>query len=631
MRFAGEAAATLTSSQKMTRRFLRSLIFCLRITLVLIQAVLLLTLAIVLIPLSKRIGLGTVPGYVLAGIVAGPTILDVIHSNDIQDTMHFAELGVVMLLFLMGLELSPQKLKKSAPEIIARGGLQMTLSGVVIFALLMAIALAFGIDKLNPMACFVIAAGFATSCTAAAMQMLAETKETTTKHGKTTKNILIFQDIASVPVLTILPLLGAGAAQDVSMVKTLVVGIGAVVGLVVVAHFLIPPLFRIVANTRLPELSTGLTLLIVLASTWLMHVVSLSAELGAFIAGVMLANSPYRHDVETNLAPFQGLLMGLFFMSVGASADIRVFFASPLLVLGIVAGVMLVKSVILIFVAKRAQLHGASAWSLALLLACGGEFSFVIFSVGSGAGMIDNELTALLLISVTLSIVVTPLLFKARDMYIAHQAARGDFTQFDTILDKKPRVIVAGIGRFGKLVCRALHSRHVNFTAIDRDTNNVEFSKQFGKQFFYGDVSSSKLLESAGIVDAEVLVIAIDDVADSLKLAQLSQERWPHLRIIVRARDQEHAHGLMALGVEAIIRETLHAATDAATQAFEALGLSTGDAHDAIVAFREADEAALLESASAPSPEARRLAYVQLAMQSIQSDNVLPAAPSADA
>ena len=370
---------------------------------------------------------------------------------------------------------------------------------------------------------------------------------------------------------------------------------------------------------------------IMLASTWLMHVVNLSAELGAFIAGVMLANSPYRHDVETNLAPFQGLLMGLFFMSVGASADIRVFFASPLLVLGIVAGVMLIKAAILLFVAKRAQLHGASAWSLALLLACGGEFSFVIFSVGAGAGMIDRELTALLLISVTLSIVVTPLLFKARDLYIARQAARGDFAQFDTIIDKKPRVIVAGIGRFGKLVCRALHSRHVNFTAIDRDTKNVEFAKQFGKQFFYGDVTNSKLLESAGIESAEVLVIAIDDVADSLILAQLSQARWPQLRIIVRARDQEHTHGLMALGVEAIIRETLHAATDAATQALEALGLSTVDAHDAILEFREADQAALLESASAPTPEARRLAYAKLAMQSIQADNVLSAPPSADA
>lgn len=554
----------------------------------LLQTAILLAAAVLCVPLTKRLGLGTVPGYVLAGVLIGPSILGLVH--DVHETLHFAEFGVVMLLFLIGLELAPARLWAMRGRVFGLGTLQVLLTAVLGAGIAMACGLA-------PAPAVIVGIGLALSSTAFVMQLLAEKRELATKHGQASFGVLLFQDLAAIPTLAAIPLLAAeaGAESDGALTQ-LGLAVGALVGLVVVSRLILRPLFRIVASTHSHELSTALTLLVVVGTALAMEAAGLSMALGAFLAGVLLADSEYRHELEANIDPFKGLLMGLFFMAVGMSADMGVLLTRPLAVLGVVSALVLGKGVVLLLVAKQAKLEGAAAWSLAVLLAQGGEFAFVLFGAGAEAGLLEQPLVDLLIVSVTLSMAITPVLVLLRDVVIRRMEQRGEVRPFDTIEGENPRVIIAGYGRFGQIVSRTLRARRIRFTVLEKNPTQVDFVRRFGNRIYYGDAARIDLLRTAGIDQAEVFVLAVDDPEESVKVAEAVRHAYPNLHIVGRARNRPHAYALLALGIKDVIRETFHSSLEAAALTLEAVGLPTVQAREAVERFRDHDEAAVREA-----------------------------------
>lgn len=554
----------------------------------LILTAILLAAAVVCVPLSNRIGLGTVPGYVAAGVLVGPTLFNVV--DDVQNTFRFGEFGVVMLLFLMGLQLQPARLWAMRGMVFGLGGLQVATTTAVVVA----IALGFG---LTVEAAIIVGVGLAGSCTAAAMQLLSESRETATTHGQAALGILLFQDLAAIPVLAAIPMLAArGEVAPSALWLQGGIAVATLAGLIVVSRVVLRPLFRIVANAHSHELSTALTLLVVLGTAIAMQAAGLSAALGAFLAGVLLADSEYRHEIEANLEPFKGLLMGLFFMAVGMSADFGVVAERPWAVLGLVVAIVVGKAALLLPVAWKGKLRGASMWSLALLLAQGGEFAFVLFGAAALVGLVAGDLADLLVIAVTITITLTPLVMQGRDLWLRRLEARGTVRPYDTIEGENPRVIIAGYGRFGQIVSRTLRARRIRFTALEKSPAQVDFVRRFGNRIYYGDAARVDLLRTAGIDDADVFVLAVDDVEESVQIAQVVRQHWPALRIIARARNRPHAYALMAMGIEDVIRETFHSSLEASVLALESVGLPTAEARWAVERFREHDEAALAEA-----------------------------------
>lgn len=554
----------------------------------LLQTAILLAAAVLCVPLTKRLGLGTVPGYVLAGVLIGPSILGLVH--DVHETLHFAEFGVVMLLFLIGLELAPARLWAMRGRVFGLGTLQ-----VVVTALLGAgIGMACGLAVAPAV---IVGIGLALSSTAFVMQLLAEKRELATKHGQTAFGVLLFQDLAAIPTLAAIPLLAAEAGDESNGALTqLGLAVGALVGLVVVSRLILRPLFRIVASTHSHELSTALTLLVVVGTALAMEAAGLSMALGAFLAGVLLADSEYRHELEANIDPFKGLLMGLFFMAVGMSADMGVLLTRPLAVLGVVSALVLGKGLVLLLVAKQAKLEGAAAWSLAVLLAQGGEFAFVLFGAGAETGLLEQPLVDLLIVSVTLSMAITPVLVLLRDVVIRRMEQRGEVRPFDTIEGENPRVIIAGYGRFGQIVSRTLRARRIRFTVLEKNATQVDFVRRFGNRIYYGDAARIDLLRTAGIDQAEVFVLAVDDPEESVKVAEAVRHAYPNLHIVGRARNRPHAYALLALGIKDVIRETFHSSLEAAALTLEAVGLPAVQAREAVERFRDHDEAAVREA-----------------------------------
>lgn len=554
----------------------------------LIQTAILLAAAVVCVPLSKRIGLGTVPGYVAAGVLVGPTLLNAV--DDVQNTFQFGEFGVVMLLFLMGLQLQPARLWAMRGLVFGLGGLQVATTTAVVVA----IALAFG---LTTEAAIIVGVGLAGSCTAAAMQLLSEARETATTHGQAALGILLFQDLAAIPVLAAIPMLAArGEVASSALWLQGGIAVATLAGLIVVSRVVLRPLFRIVANAHSHELSTALTLLVVLGTAIAMQAAGLSAALGAFLAGVLLADSEYRHEIEANLEPFKGLLMGLFFMAVGMSADFGVIAERPWAVLGLVVAIVVGKAALLLPVAWKGKLRGASMWSLALLLAQGGEFAFVLFGAAALVGLVAADVADLLVIAVTITITLAPLVMRGRDLWLRRLEARGTIRPYDTIEGENPRVIIAGYGRFGQIVSRTLRARRIRFTALEKSPAQVDFVRRFGNRIYYGDAARVDLLRTAGIDEADVFVLAVDDVEESVQIAQVVRQHWPALRVIARARNRPHAYALLALGIEDVIRETFHSSLEASVLTLEAVGLPTPEARGAVERFRVHDEAALAEA-----------------------------------
>jgi len=522
----------------------------------LLNACVYLAAAVIAVPLSKRLGMGAVLGYLVAGILIGPYGFKLI--GEAEDALHFAEFGVVLLLFLIGLELEPSRLWALRRPIFGWGGAQVGLVAAVLFGA----ALLAGVDwKLA----LIAGLGLSLSSTAIALASLDERNLMPTPAGQASFSILLFQDIAAIPMIAIVPLLGipddqgGGGNAWIAVLKVLVVLAGLVVG----GRFLIRPLLRFIAKTDAREIFTAFALLLVIAISLLMQSVGMSMALGAFMAGVLLADSEYRHALETDLEPFKGLLLGLFFIAVGMSVDFSVFLARPAIVLGLVAGFLVLKIGVLYGLSRVFDMARGQHLQFALILSQGGEFAFVVFGAAATAHVFSAEVASTLVVVVALSMVVTPLVLMAYDRISARrQGAKGKrgTDDADPIAPNEDHVIIAGFGRFGQIVGRFLNAGGVKLTVLDHDPDQVDVLRRFGFEVFYGDATRADLMRAAGAAKARALVVAIDDIEDSLALVESVRRDYPDLPIFARARNVTHYYQLMDRGVTMIERETFEAA-----------------------------------------------------------------------
>lgn len=517
------------------------------------NALVYLAAAVVAVPLSKRLGMGTVLGYLAAGILIGPYGLKLV--GNVEDALHFAEFGVVLLLFLIGLELEPDRLWALRRPIFGWGGAQV--AGVTMC--LFGAALLAGIGwKLA----LIAGLGLSLSSTAIALASLEERNLMPTPAGQAGFAILLFQDIAAIPMIAIVPLLGipddAGSSGNFWLATFKVVGVLA--GLIFGGRYLVRPLLQVIARTDTREIFTAFALLLVIAIALLMQWIGMSMALGAFMAGVLLADSEYRHALETDLEPFKGLLLGLFFIAVGMSVDFAVFFAHPLLILGLVTAFLLIKIGVLYGLSRLLGIARGQHLQFALLLSQGGEFAFVVFGAAATAHVFTEDTASMLVVVVALSMVVTPLVLMAYDRIMARRECKDTKPDADAIEPNEDHVIIAGFGRFGQIVGRFLNANGIKLTVLDHDPDQIEVLRRFGFKVFYGDATRADLLRAAGAARARALVVAIDDIEDSLDLVETVRRDYPDLQIFARARNVTHYYQLMDRGVSMIERETFEAA-----------------------------------------------------------------------
>ncbi|WP_332848821.1 glutathione-regulated potassium-efflux system protein KefC [Massilia sp. S19_KUP03_FR1] len=543
------------------------------------NALIYLAAAVVAVPIAKRLGLGAVLGYLLAGIAIGPWGLGLISEVDV--ILHFSEFGVVLLLFVIGLELEPKKLLELRRPIFGWGSAQVL--GVA--ALLCAVAIGFGVEW---KVALIASLGLSLSSTAIALTTLEERNVMSTPTGQAGFAILLFQDIAAIPMIALVPVLGIAVHEGSGHGWLGALKVAAVLAALVVAgRYLITPILRIIAKTELREIFTAFALLLVISIALLMQWVGMSMALGAFMAGVLLADSEYRHALETDIEPFKGLLLGLFFIAVGMSVDFGVFLAQPLLILGLVAGFLLIKIGVLYFLAKAFGIPREQQALFAFILSQGGEFAFVVFGAAATARVYSENVAAILVVVVALSMMATPLLLILHDRVIAPRFRNLGQRPADDIEAKDGHVIIAGFGRFGQIVGRLLRANQVKLTVLDHDPDQIETLRRFGFQVFYGDATRIDLLHAAGAAKARALVVAIDDIEDSIALVDAVREAYPDLPILARARNVTHLFRLQDRGVTIIERETFESALMLGRRALEQLGYGPYRARQATLKFRQ--------------------------------------------
>ncbi|QZI68288.1 monovalent cation:proton antiporter-2 (CPA2) family protein [Pseudomonas protegens] len=549
-------------------------------------AVVFLCAAVLIVPLAKRLQLGAVLGYLLAGVLIGPSVLGLVGNP--QSVSHISELGVVLLLFIIGLELSPKRLWVMRKAVFGAGLAQVLLTGTVIGVVALFL---FG-QSLN--SAIVLGLGLALSSTALGLQSLAERKELNSPHGRMAFAILLFQDIAAIPLIAMVPVL-AGNDHHTSSAEDLRHGLqvlGSIAVVVVGGRYLLRPVFRIVARTRLPEVSTATALLVVIGTAWLMDLVGVSMALGAFLAGLLLADSEYRHELEAQIEPFKGLLLGLFFISVGMGANISLLLSAPIAVLGLTLLLIGLKLPLLFVVGRLAgELNRESAVRLGVVLAAGGEFAFVVFKIGRDQGLFEARLHDLLVLTITLSMALTPLLLLACSRWLKPKAKPlempAEYRQIDA---DSPRVVIAGMGRMGQIVARILRAQKIPFVALDTSVDTIELIRSFGGMpVFYGDPMRPEILSAAKVGTAEYFVIATDDPETNIKTAEQVRKLYPHLKIIARARNRQHVHRLMDLEAQAV-RETYYSSLEMSRRTLVGLGLSQAQADSRIQRFTQHDE-----------------------------------------
>lgn len=551
------------------------------------DALVFLTATVIAVPIAARIGLGSVLGYLAAGVAIGPAGLAL--AGDPHRVLDVAELGVVLLLFLIGLELDPARLLNLRRTVFGLGGLQATATALALGAIALVAGVEWRVALLG-------ALGLTLSSTALGLQLLGERRELQTAHGQAAFGILLFQDLAAIPMLAIVPLLGHGASNGPPTLM-LAARAAAVVATVILAGRLVArPVLRRVASLRNPELFTATALLLVASTALFVSTAGLSMELGSFLAGVLLANGEYRHELEADLAPFKGLLLGLFFLGIGMSADVALLRERPAEVLGLVAALVAVKAAVAFAIGRRLVGGSDAATSLAILLSQGGEFGFVLFGLASRDGVIPRSAADLLVLAVALSMATTPALFALHARFVRPRLEVRDRRAFDVAPQGEPPVIVAGFGRVGQVVGRMLRARRIPFTALDASPEHIEFIRRFGNKVFYGDASRLDLLRAARADVARVFVLAIDDVEASMRTAQIVLAHFPHLAIYARARNRQHAYRLRQLGITHITRETFQSSIDLSAEVLESLGVEHDEAVAAGVRLREHDEAMFEQS-----------------------------------
>lgn len=551
-------------------------------------AVIFLLAAVIAVPLAKRLQLGAVIGYLLAGVAIGPQVLGLI--RDTESVAHISELGVVLLLFIIGLELPPRRLWLMRKSVFGVGLAQVLLTGAVIGAIAL-----FGFGQPMP-AAVVVGLGLALSSTALGLQSLAESKQLNAPHGRLAFAVLLFQDIAAIPLIALVPLLAA-SGPDTSHGDSLAHGLKVFASIAVVivgGRYLLRPVFRIVARTGLPEVSTATALLVVIGTAWLMEEAGISMALGAFLAGLLLADSEYRHELESQIEPFKGLLLGLFFISVGMGANLGMLLQSPGLLLGLTLLLVAVKLPLLMLVGRIGGLNAGNALRLGVVLAAGGEFAFVVFKLGKDQGLFDTYTYDLLLMTITLSMAVTPLLLLACTRLLKHrQAPREVPEQYRQIQTDAPRVVIVGMGRMGQIVSRILRAQKIPFVALDTSVDAIELTRTFEQApVFYGDPLRAEVLHAAKVGEAEYFVITTDDPEVTTRTAERVKRLYPHLKVLARARNRQHVHKLTDVGAVPI-RETFYSSLEMTRRALVGLGLSEAQAADRIQRFTEHDEQVL--------------------------------------
>lgn len=563
-----------------------------------VMAAVYLSAALLVVPLAVRFGLGSVLGYLLAGLLIGPFALDLVGDHG-KEVMHFAEFGVVMMLFLVGLELEPERLWRLRNPILGLGGLQVAVTTAVVAAG----GLAFGLPWQQALA---VGLAIALSSTAIAVQSLGERGLLSRDSGQRAFSVLLFQDIAVIPILAGLPLLVnvALTAHDDGhhAPHTLVEGLSgpvhalvvllSVAGVALGARFLVRPALRAVARSHMRELFTAASLLLVVGVTLLMMAVGLSPALGTFLAGVVLANSEYRHELESDIEPFKGLLLGLFFMSVGASLDLALVAADPVTALGLVVGLVAVKLAVLALLGAGFGLRGAALAQFTVSLGQIGEFAFVVLAFAATIGVVPSELALLLGAATALSMALSPVLITATDRVIALRAPKQAAAAVDEAgpTDDGHAVIIAGYGRFGQIAGRFLRASGVGATVLDVDPDQLDVLRKFGHEVHYGDASRVDLLHAAGAHRAKVLVVAVDDPQKALQITEVANKHFPHLAILARARGRTEAYDLLEHEVAGVYRETFDTALRAGVDALRLLGVHAHRAQRLAHVFREHDD-----------------------------------------
>lgn len=555
----------------------------------LINSLVFLAAAVAAVPIAKALGLGSIIGYLAAGIIIGPWGMGLV--SDVTSILHFAEFGVVLMLFLVGLELEPSRLWAMRRPIFGWGSAQVFACAAILFiafsAASMPAAAAFGLN-LSWKVALVASLGLALSSTAIALQVLGERNELPTAGGQAAFSVLLFQDVAAIPILALLPLLAvSGDASGGNAWLEAGKAIGVIAAIIVGGRLLLRKALRWIAGSKTPEIFTAAALLLVVAIAALMQFVGLSMALGAFLAGVLLAESEYRRELETDIEPFKGLLLGLFFMAVGMSIDFGVLMKFPLLMAALVIVFMGLKAAVIYALAKRMGLSYQERPLFTLMLAQGGEFAFVVFQQAAGLKIFDAQTGSLLVGAVALSMLLSPLLLVLMDKFLMPRFAHCGKPDVPEISEEQNApIIVAGIGRYGQIILRVLAASGYKATVLDHDPEQVQGLMRFGYRAFYGDATRLDLLRTAGAGTAKVLVVAVDSVEQSLEIVDICQEHFPHLKLIVRARNVQHYYELRSRGVTLIQRETFESALLSAEETLQALGLSLDDAHVTAQRFR---------------------------------------------
>ncbi|PWS53556.1 monovalent cation:proton antiporter-2 (CPA2) family protein [Pseudoalteromonas sp. meg-B1] len=563
-------------------------------------ALIYLAAAIVAVPIAKRLGLGSVLGYLIAGILIGPYALGVV--GDQTDVMHFAEFGVVMMLFLVGLELQPSRLWTLRHSILGLGGLQVVLSAAAIFAF------CYWFFAMHWQTALAIGLMLALSSTAIVLQSLEEKGWLKQEAGQNAFSVLLFQDIAIIPILALLPLLAfapQGNSKDVNdsiiaswpIWQQVGVSVAVIAAIIAGGKYVSAPLFRYIAQTHMREIFTIFALFLVVAISLVMQSIGLSPALGTFLAGVVLAESEFRHELEADIEPFKGLLLGLFFITVGASINFELLFNQFSTVIALVVLLIVIKACILFALAVTFNISSKQKLLFTLALAQGGEFAFVLLSVTTTLSILTPEQTSLVTLVVAVSMLIAPLLLMFYEQLQKRSSStKPEFDKPEQISTAK-HVIIAGYGRFGQIMGRLLHAQGYEITVLDHSPSQIELLRRFGNTVFYGDAARQELLEAAGAHTAQMLVVAIDNPDKTIEIIKLAHKNYPQLKIVARAIDRRHAYQLLNLKVDAFNRETVDSAINLAIESLQLLGNSKEDAERAGKLFRDHDRAAVLQLA----------------------------------
>ncbi|MEZ9857059.1 glutathione-regulated potassium-efflux system protein KefB [Vibrio splendidus] len=548
------------------------------------SSVIFLAAAVVAVPIAQRAGLGSVLGYLLAGVAIGPWGLGLI--SDVEAILHFSEFGVVLLLFLIGLELNPKKLWQMRAPILGLGGAQVLITTLIITA----IACLFGLTWQTSL---VIGMGLALSSTAIALRVIEERELGGKEAGQSGFAVLLFQDIAVIPMLAMLPLLAGNTGGSWADMLWM---LGGVIGLLVGGHFLLRPLFRYVVMSGVRELFTVAALLLVIGIAVIMQQIGLSMALGTFLAGVLLAESEYRHELEIAIDPFKGLLLGLFFISVGMAVNLGLLAESPFAILIAVSSLVVLKGLVLYALACIFGTQTKARSRMAMILSQGGEFAFVIFTAASAQGILSGDQVSFLLVVVSLSMVTTPLMLKLQDRFFARQLNQiSESAMSSDVVDRSPRVIIAGFGRFGQIIGRLMYANKIRITVLESDASQIHILRKFGYKVFYGDSTHLELLRAAGADKAEAIVLCTDSPDEIMKTVDLCKQHFPQLKILARARSRVEAYQLLNHGVSNYSRETFLGALDLGRQTLTELGMHPYKAKRAEAHFRKLDNGMLKE------------------------------------